>query len=245
MGRMGRSLKPLEERFLGYGLKDFSVKEIIELLFCHCLTPDKCKKLVNEATKRYATLREFLSAPRKELEKIPGMDTRCILYTELVREIPKEFLKERILAKPVFRTSQEVFDYLYYSMRDLKEEVFKVIYLDNKNRIIETEDLFSGTLDGIHIYPREIEAGAIRNEAAGLIFVHNHPSGDPEPSQNDKQITRDLVFIGKVLQITVVDHIIIGDNRYYSFADDGLITKYEDEFLNLRLRRLKTSTTSI
>ncbi len=112
----------------------------------------------------------------------------------------------------------------------------KVVYLDSQNQIIDTEDLFEGTLDGIHIYPREIEEGAIKHKATCLIFVHNHPSGDCMSSQSDKQITRDLVFIGKVLEIKVLDHIIIGGNKYFSFADDGLIAKYEDDFLNLRLK---------
>ena len=117
------------------------------------------------------------------------------------------------------------------------DQVLKVIYLNSQNQIIDTEDLFEGTLDGIHIYPREIEEGAIKHKATGLIFVHNHPSGDSTPSQNDKQITRDLVFIGKVLQIKVMDHIIIGENKYFSFSDARLIAKYEDDFLNLRLRK--------
>ena len=228
----------LEERFRKYGLKDFRDSEIIELLLCHAdLTHEKFKKLVNVVTKRYKTLREFLTAPIQDLEQIPGMTPRNILGIKLMREVPEAFLKEKIIKKTVLESSQEIFDYLYLSMRDLKKEILKVIYLDGQNKILETEDLFEGTLDGIHIYPREIEEGAIKHKATGLIFVHNHPSGDCTPSQNDKQITRDLVFIGKVLQIKVLDHIIIGENRYFSFADDGLITKYEDEFLNLRLRK--------
>jgi len=159
-----------------------------------------------------------------------------MLFVKLMCEVPVAFLKEKIINKPVYTSSQEVFDYLYYSMRDLKKEVFKVVYLDSQNQIIDTEDLFVGTLDGIHIYPREIQESVIKHKATGLIFVHNHPSGDCTPSQNDKQITRDLVFIGLVLRIKVLDHIIIGENRYFSFADAGLIAKYEDDFLNLRLR---------
>jgi len=152
-----------------------------------------------------------------------------------MREMPIVFLQEGVIKKPIHHSSQEIFDYLYYSMRDLEKEVFKVVYLNSQNQIIDTEDLFEGTLDGIHIYPREIEEGAIKHKATGLIFVHNHTSGDCTPSRNDKQITRDLVFIGKVLRIEVLDHIIIGENRYFSFADAGLVAEYEEEFLNLRL----------
>jgi len=153
-----------------------------------------------------------------------------------VREIATEILRQRIVEQSVYKSAKEVFDYLNYAMRDLKKEVFKVIYLNNRNQIIETEDLFEGTLESILIRPREIVESVIEHGAAALIFAHNHPTGDPTPSKSDKQLTRDLVFIGNMLQIKVLDHIIIGENTYFSFADDGLIQKYEDNFLNLKIR---------
>ena len=192
--------------------------------------------MIAEISERYKTLREFIKAPVEELRTIPGMNERCIISIKMMQDIPSRFLKEEIVEKPFCLSSQEIFDYLYYSMRDLKKEVFRIIYLNNQNQIIDTEELFEGTLSEIHIYPREVQEKAINHNAQRLIFVHNHPSGDPMPSHNDEKITRDLVFIGKVLRIGVLDHIIIGDNRYFSFAGSGLIEKYEDEFLNLRLK---------
>ena len=125
---------------------------------------------------------------------------------------------------------------LYYSLRDLKKEVFKAIYLNTRNQIIETEDLFEGTLESIPIRPLEIIDSVIKHSAAAVVFVHNHPSGDPTPSRSDKRFTRDLVFMGNIIEVKVLDHVIIGGNRYFSFADEGLIKKYEDNFLNLRIR---------
>ncbi len=121
-------------------------------------------------------------------------------------------------------------------MRDLNKEVFKAIYLNSRNQIIDTEDLFEGTLESIPIRPREIVENALKHNTAAIIFVHNHPSGDPIPSKSDKQLTRDLVFMGSIIDIKVLDHIIIGGNKYFSFADEGLIEKYEDSFLNMRIR---------
>jgi len=121
-------------------------------------------------------------------------------------------------------------------MRDLKKEVFKVIYLNSRNQIIETESLFAGTLENIPIRPREIVEGVIKHSAAAVIFVHNHPSGDPTPSKSDTRFTRDLVFMVSIIEVKVLDHIIIGNNRYFSFAGEGLIAKYEDNFLNLRIK---------
>ena len=121
-------------------------------------------------------------------------------------------------------------------MRDLKKEVFKVIYLNSQNQIIEITDLFQGTVDSSFISPREVIEGAIKYNAAALIFVHNHPSGDSGPSKSDKEMTRDLVYAGSIMRIRVLDHIIIGDNRYFSFAGEGLIEEYEMDFLNLKVR---------
>jgi len=99
-------------------------------------------------------------------------------------------------------------------------------------------DLFEGTLNSIPIRPREIVESAIKRNATRLIFAHNHSSGDPKPSKSDKQLTRDLVFMGMILDIRVLDHIAIGGDKYFSFADEGLINKYEDGFLNLKIRSL-------
>ncbi len=121
-------------------------------------------------------------------------------------------------------------------MRDLNKEVFKAIYLNSRNQITDTEDLFEGTLESIPIRPREIVESALKRNTAAIIFVHNHPSGDPTPSKSDKRFTRDLVFMGGIIETKVLDHIIIGGNRHFSFADEGLIEKYEDSFSNLRIR---------
>ncbi len=112
----------------------------------------------------------------------------------------------------------------------------KVVYLNSQNQIIDTTDLFEGTVNSSSVSPREVIEGLIKHNAVSLVFVHNHPSGNPEPSTNDKDLTRELVYAGKIMRIKVLDHMIIGDNRYFSFADDGLIEEYELDFLNLKLR---------
>jgi len=105
--------------------------------------------------------------------------------------------------------------------------VTKVIYLNSRNQIIETADLFQGTVNSSDISPRQVIEGAIKHNAVSLIFAHNHPSGNPGPSQSDREVTRDLVYAAGVMQIKVLDHIIIGDNTYFSFAGEGLIEEYE------------------
>jgi len=232
-----RSLTPLQERFIKSGFEGFGDEERIELLLSLVLPQRQCGQKAKECIEHFGNLRRFVSASPEELRQV-GLSPSCIFYLKLLHEIPLAVLKEKITQKPVYKSSKEIFDYLYYSMRDLKKEIFKVIYLNNRSQIIDTIDLFEGTLEDIPIRPREIVESAIKCNAAALIFVHNHPSGDPTPSKSDKQLTRDLVFMGYILQIKVLDHIIIGEDRYFSFADEGLIEKYEDSFLNLRIRSL-------
>ena len=228
--------KRLRERFIKSGLTGFHDYEIIELLLTLGSPRKDCKQQAKEVIKRFKTLRGALSASPQELQRIEGIGAHSAFGIKLVWEVAEEFLKQRIMDKPVYKSAKEIFDYLYLSMRDLKKEAFKVIYLNTQNQIIDITDLFEGTVNASSIYPREIMREAIRRDAVSLIFVHNHTSGDPEPSRSDKEITRDLVFAGNIMQIKVLDHIIIGENRYYSFAGEGLIEKYEEDFLNIRIR---------
>ncbi len=178
----------------------------------------------------------MLSASPEELQEIRGIGPHNVFGIKLIKEVGTRYLKEKIIDRPVFQCSKEIFDYLYYSMMDLKKEAFRVLYLDSQNQIIDTRDLLEGTLAGSSVSPRDVIEDALKRKAVSLVFVHNHPSGNPEPSQSDKQITRDLVYAAAVVQIKVLDHIIIGDNRYTSLAAEGLIEEYELDFLGLKMK---------
>ena len=230
-------LTPLQKRFIRSGFESLDDQETIELLLNLVLPPRECERIAKKCIERFHGLRGFLSASAQELQRV-GLSPSCILSVRLLHELPEEVLRQKIMGKPVYKSSREVFAYLYYSMRDLRIEVFKVIYLNNRSQIIDTVDLFEGTLDSIPIRPREIMESAIAHNAAALIFVHNHPTGDPTPSKTDKQLTRELVFVGMIMQIKVSDHLIIGEGKYFSFADEKLIEKYEDDFLNLKIKAL-------
>jgi len=228
--------KRLREKFIKSGLAGFHDYEIIELLLTLGSPRKDCKQPAKEAIKRFKTLRGVLEASPEELQQIDGIGSHSAFGIKLVQEVAREFLKEKIIEQPIYKSSQEIFDFLYHSMRDLKKEVFKVIYLNSRNQIIDTADLFGGTVNSSAISPREVIASAIKHNAVSLIFAHNHPSGNPEPSKSDKELTRDLVYAGSIMQIRVLDHIIIGNNKYFSFAGEGLIEEYELNFLNLKMR---------
>ncbi|MGB2813543.1 MAG: DNA repair protein RadC [Dehalococcoidales bacterium] len=226
----------LREKFLESGLAGFHDYEIVELLLTLGSPRKDCKPQAKEAIKRFKTLRGVLSASAEELQQIEGVGQHSAFGIRLVQEMAREFLKGKIVDQPFLKSSREIFDYLYHAMRDRKKELFKVVYLNSQNQIIEVADLFEGTVDSSSISPREIIEGALKDNATALIFVHNHPSGNPAPSTSDREMTRQLVYVGKIMQMKVVDHIIIGNDRYYSFADEGLIEEYGMDFLNLRLR---------
>jgi DNA repair protein RadC len=228
-------LASLQKRFVRLGFEAVEEEDEIRLVFSLCRYRPECDEEIERCIKNFKDLRELLSASEGKLQRM-GICPRGVFIVRLLRELPEEVLRQKILERSVYKSPQEIFDYLRYSMRDLEKEVFKVIYLDKRDKIIDTVDLFEGTLDSIPIRPREIMEGAIAHNATGLIFAHNHPTGDPAPSRTDKQLTRELVFVGMIMQIKVLDHIIIGEDKYFSFADEKLIEKYEDDFLNLRIR---------
>jgi DNA repair protein RadC len=228
--------KRLRERFLKGGLSGFADYEIVELLLSLGTPRKDVKAQAKEAIKRFKTLRGVLSASPDELQQIQGIGSHSVFGILLVQAVSREFLKEKILDKHVYQSAQEIFEYLYHSMRDLKKEVFKVIYLTSRNQIIDTVDLFEGTVGQAAVSPRQIMESSLEKHAASLIFVHNHPSGDCTPSKNDNELTRDLVYASSVLGIKVLDHIVIGNDRYYSYAGEGLIVHYELDFLGMKIK---------
>ncbi|MBC8430578.1 MAG: DNA repair protein RadC [Desulfobacterales bacterium] len=220
----------LREKFLKSGLLGFHDYEVIELLLT-LVTPRKdCKTAAKSALKRFKTLPGVLEASTKELCEVEGIGPKNLLGIKLVKAVGDRYLEHKLIEKDPLNNSKELFDYLYHNIRDKSRECFNVIFLDAKNRVITTETLFEGTLTASSVYPREVVAAALNHHAAALIFAHNHPSGDPEPSAEDVAITRRLVFSCKVVGITVHEHLIVGNNRYFSFADQGYIARMNREF---------------
>ena len=229
----------LRDRFLKSGLGGFHDYEIVELLLTLSTPRKDMKDQGKEAIQRFGSLRGVLEAPTEELSKIKGVGEASSVGIKVVQEVAREFLKQGLVKKPLLDSAQAIFDYLYHSMRDLKQEVFKVIYMNSQNEIIEAEDLFAGTVDASVVWTREVVSKALKHSATAMVFVHNHPSGNPEPSDSDRDVTRDLVFAGRIMQIKVLDHIVIGENRYFSFAGAGLIDQFEVDFLTLKMRSLE------
>ena len=220
----------LRSKFLSSGLDGFHDYEVIELLLTLGTPRKDCKQAAKAALKRFKTLQGVLEATAEELGRVDGIGPKNLIGIKLIQSVAQRYLSGKMESKNPLNNSKELFDYLYFSMRDKKRERFKVIFLDAKNKVIATETLFKGTLTASSVYPREIVRTALNHQAAALIFAHNHPSGDPKPSKEDIAITKRLIFACRVMGITVHEHIVIGYNRYYSFADEGHIAQLNREY---------------
>ncbi len=228
--------KRLREKFLKSGLAGFQDYEIIELLLSLGTPRRDCKPQAKEAIRYFKSLRGVLEASPEDLQKIKGIGPHSIFGIKFMQAVAREFLKEKIMERPICNSSQEIFNYFYHSMRDMKKEIVKAVYLNTQNQIIDVQDLSQGTVDSSTVYPREVMEGAIRCHAVSLVLVHNHPSGNPSPSESDRELTRDLVYAGIVMQIKLLDHLIIGDNKFYSFAGEGVIEKCETELMSRKMK---------
>lgn len=220
----------LRERFLSSGLDGFQDYEVIELLLTLATPRRDCKTAAKASLKRFKTLQGVLEASPQALTQVPGIGPRNLFGLKLINAVADRYLKKKLISKDVVNNSADLLDYLTHRFRDKKREYFAAVYLDAKNRVIDTEVLFEGTLTASSVYPREVVQAALAQHAAALIFTHNHPSGDPRPSEEDIVITRKLVFAAEIMGIRTHEHLIIGDNQTFSFADQGYIAQMISDF---------------
>lgn len=222
--------KRLRDKFLKSGLSGFHDYEVIELLLTLGTPRKDCKQAAKDLLKRFKTLHGVFEASPRELSEVKGIGPKNQLGLRLIKAVSDRYLNTAVLNKDPINNSKELVAYLTANMRDKHRECFKVVYLDAKNRVLDMETLFRGTLTASSVYPREVVRAALDQHAAALIFAHNHPSGDPQPSKEDVAITRQLVFACRVMGIRVHEHVIIGQDKYFSFADQGYLKRIDQEY---------------
>jgi DNA repair protein RadC len=160
----------------------------------------------------------------EELCAIPGVGEAKAAQLKAALELGKRALAAPLTKGTKVTSSRDLFTHYHPTLRDLRHEIFKVVLLDAKHAIMRDATVSEGSLTLSIVHPREVFTLAVRESAAAVIFLHNHPSGDPTPSQEDRVLTARLVSAGEVLGIRVLDHLVIGDGRYVSFADQGWLT---------------------
>lgn len=211
------------EKLLKKGEHTLSDSELLAILLRTGVKGQSAIDLARKVLEKFKTFRKMSCADLSHWKEFKGLGAAKIAQIKAAIEIGRRFGEETRKNKAKVKSSQDIANILMPRMRDLPKEVFKILILNSQNNIIDIIEAVEGTVD--HALPilREIFQKALQNLAASIICVHNHPSGNPQPSPEDKSFTQDLAQAGKILQITVLDHIIIGDNTYFSFADKGLI----------------------
>ena len=168
-------------------------------------------------------LRELASADLSEICTIKGMGLAKATSVKAAFTLASRFQARKLESFDRFTSPQQVFDYFHHEFRDSRKEYFLTLLLDGKNRIIRRVQVSEGSLNQSIVHPREVFIPAVKESAAAVILVHNHPTGDPAPSSEDIAITRRLKEAGEIMGIKVLDHIIIGDGEYLSFVERGLL----------------------
>jgi DNA repair protein RadC len=199
----------LRERFLANGLEGFHDYEVIELLLTLATPRKDCKAAAKAVLKRFKTFQGVLEASAHELCKIKGIGPKNLFGIKLIKSVADRYLEKKIIHKDAINDSRALFDYLHHHIGDKRREFFKVIFLNSKNKVIAADTISEGTLTASSVYPREVIQAALSHDAAALIFAHNHPSGDPEPSSEDVAVTRHLVFAGKVMGLVVHETLLL------------------------------------
>ena len=204
--------------------------EVIELLLSFGTPRTDCKGPAREALKRLGSLPAVLDAPGHELEQIKGIGPKNRFALHFIQGVARRYLRQRIRGKRYISSSKDVADYLIHAMRGLDHEVFMVVFLDAAHGIIDSEVLSEGTVNVNTVYPREVIKAALSHNASALIIAHNHPSGSQKPSRQDEHLTRTLFLACSFMQITLLDHLIIGASTdVYSFADHGLMRSIREQ----------------
>lgn len=222
MGHEGHR-KRLRDRFFKGGEKAFPDYELLELLLFGVIPRGDVKPIAKKLLAECGSLSGILQADIEKLKAIPGIGESSIIALKVIHEVACRFVREEANSQPILQSWQGVIEYCRARMSHLTIEQFRLLFLDQKNKIIADEVQQQGTIDRTPIYPREIVKRTLELGAAKLIMVHNHPSGDPTPSQADIDITQKVIKAAKELDIQVLDHLIIGRFGHISLREKGLI----------------------
>lgn len=216
--------KRIKERFIREGLDSFRDYEVVEFILTYALARKDTKPLAKRLLKALGSLRGIVEAPLEKLTEVKGLGEHSAILFKLIKEASERYLRDQLLlTQNVIASPGELITYCQSKMGWLKDEQFRMIYLNTRNQVIEEEVLQEGTVDQTVVYPRKVMERAIRLKATALILVHNHPGGSPYPSPEDRELTRTLTQAARNLQIKIHDHLIIGREGHFSFLENNLI----------------------
>ena len=217
------------EKLLKHGEHVLSNAELLAILIRTGTAGKSAIDLGRELLNKFKSLRAMNGVDVSEFKDISGLKDAKIAQIKAAIELGRRMMSEEKTFHGEVKSSADVVDFLMPLMRDLKKEHFKILLLDKGNHVSEVIDIDVGTVDRVNPSVRDILLTALKYQSPSMILAHNHPSGNIKPSDADKRLTKDLVKAALAMELRIFDHVIIGENSYFSFADDGLIEEYEIE----------------
>lgn len=213
----------LRQRFLSSGGDGVADYEMIELLLFRAIPRRDVKPLAKALLETFGDFNGVISAPAGRLRDIPGVGDAVVCELKIVEAAAHRLARAKVMNKCVLSSWQALMDYCKTAMAHGDTEQFRILFLDRKNVLIADEQQARGTVDHVPVYPREVVKRGLELNASAMILVHNHPSGDPTPSEADIAMTRQIEEAARAVGITVHDHVIVGKERDTSFRSLGLL----------------------
>ncbi len=211
------------EKLLELGVEALSDAELLAIFLRVGVTGKSAVDLARDLLTQFGSLNGIFAAQLSELTQVHGIGSSKYVQLQAIFEMSRRALNEQMQVKDILTSPKQVRDYLCLKLGNLTREVFFVLFLDAQNRVVTTEEMFSGTLTQTSVYPREVVKRALHHNAASVIFAHNHPSGIAQQSQADELITRQLKEALALVDVRVLDHFIVAGNTTLSFVERGLL----------------------
>ena len=213
----------LRSRFMDGGANALPDYELLELVLFRAIPRRDVKPLAHTLMDTFGDFNRVITAPIARLKSIKGVGDAVVTELKIVEAAAHRMMRAKVMHKPVLTSWDALVDYCHTTRAHRETEQFRVLYLDRKNTLIADEEQAKGTVDHVPVYPREVAKRALELNASAIILVHNHPSGDPTPSQQDIDMTNQILAACQALNLTLHDHLIIGKSCELSFRADGYL----------------------
>ena len=213
----------LRDKFTRRGAEAFDDYELLELILFQALPRIDTKPIAKQLLAEFGSLAEVVAAPVDKLTRVKGIGPSAAQHLKILQQVSVRIGKSSVINRPVLSSWNALLDYCRAAMQFEGREQFRVLFLDKKNRLLADAVMGRGTVDRAPVYPREIVRRALVHEATAIILVHNHPSGDPTPSQQDITLTESIIKTAQAIDVVVHDHLVVGREDVASFKMLGLM----------------------
>jgi DNA repair protein RadC len=212
----------LKEKYRAAGLQGWLDHEALEFLLSFAQPRKDTKPIARKLLARFGAMNAVFDADIRELEAVEGMGAHSAAFVKLVKDFSLRYYENELSRKDLVSSPRAVFDYLKTALKGSFDESFVALFLDTQNRLIARETLSRGVVNKVGVYPRKVVERGLYHHAVSIIVAHNHPGGSLLPSEKDRKVTQAIHRALSSVEMTLLDHIIIGGNRFYSFRENGI-----------------------